>query len=326
MSLAPYGITVPLNAPLADHPRLIRELRAAGYTDMWSAEVDGLDGFTPLTVAALADPDVRLGTAIVSPYTRGPATLAMTAAALADVAPGRFTLGVGAGSAPIVEAWNGATFERPYQRVRDTVRFLRAAFTGDKVTEEYETFAVRGFRLSRPPATPPRILVAALRPGMLRLAGREADGAILNWLSAEDVKRVVPFVHEGGPDRAIVARIFVLPVEDRDTVRAIGRRMITSYLTVPVYAEFHRWLGRTEELTPMWRAWAEGDRKRALDLVPDSVLDDLIVHGGPAECRAKIARYTDAGVTVPVLAVIDPRPDADPIEAALALAPTAPPR
>jgi probable F420-dependent oxidoreductase len=324
MSPAPYGITVPLKAPLADHPRLIRDLRAAGYTDIWSAEVDGLDGFTPLTVAALADPDVRLGTAIVSPYTRGPATLAMTAAALAELAPGRFTLGVGAGSAPIVEAWNGARFERPYQRVRDTVRFLRAALSGDKVTEEYETFAVRGFRLSRPPGTPPRILVAALRPGMLRLAGREADGAILNWLSAEDVERVVPFVHEGGPDKAVVARIFVLPIEDRDTVRAIGRRMIAGYLTVPVYAEFHRWLGRTEELTPMWRAWAEGDRKRALDLIPDSVLDDLIVHGSPAECRAKIARYTDAGVSVPVLAIVDPRPDADPVEAALALAPTAP--
>ncbi|OPC84361.1 LLM class F420-dependent oxidoreductase [Embleya scabrispora] len=323
MDQARFGITVPLNAPLTEHPRLIRELRKAGYTDVWSAEVDGSDGFTPLAVAALADPDVRLGTAIVSPYTRGPATLAMTAAALAEVAPGRFHLGLGAGSAPIVEGWNGAEFTRPYQRVRDTVRFLRAAFAGEKVTEEYETFAVRGFRLSRPPQSPPPILVAALRPGMLRLAGREADGAILNWLSAEDVERVVPHVREGGPDKEVVARIFVVPTGDRDTARAIGRRMITAYLTVPVYADFHRWLGREEQLAPMWEAWAEGDRKRALDLVPDTVLDDLIVHGEPAECRARIARYVAAGVTVPVLAVIDPRPGADPIEAALALAPTA---
>src|SRR5918996_112292 len=93
-----YGITVPLNAPLSEHPRLVRELAAAGYTDVWSAEVDGLDGFTPLTVAATADSSVRLGTAIVSPYTRGPATLAMTATALAELAPGRFHLGIGAAS------------------------------------------------------------------------------------------------------------------------------------------------------------------------------------------------------------------------------------
>ena len=98
MSRPPLGITVPLNAPLHEHPALIGKLRAAGYGEIWSAEVDGADGFTPLTIAALADPDVRLGTAIVSPYTRGPATLAMSAAALAELAPGRFRLGIGAGS------------------------------------------------------------------------------------------------------------------------------------------------------------------------------------------------------------------------------------
>lgn len=316
-----YGITVPLGAPLADHPRLIRELTALGYTDAWSAEVDGLDGFTPLTVAATADETVRLGTAIVSPYTRGPATLAMTAAALADLAPGRFHLGIGAASPVIVEAWNSAEFDRPYQRVRDTVRFLRAAFTGEKVTEEYETFSVRGFRLARPPQTPPKILVAALREGMLRLAGREADGAIINWLSPDDVRTVVPHVHAGGPGKDVVARIFVCPVDDPVAARTIGRRMITSYLNVPVYAEFHRWLGRGDVLAPMWDAWAVGERKKALEAVPDELVDELIVHGPPDRCRARIREYVDAGVTVPVLSVIDPRPDADPMDAARLLAP-----
>ncbi|HSA53739.1 MAG TPA: LLM class F420-dependent oxidoreductase [Yinghuangia sp.] len=316
-----YGITVPLNAPLSEHPRLVRELVAAGYTDVWSAEVDGLDGLTPLAVAATADPSVRLGTAIVSPYTRGPATLAMSAAAMAELAPGRFHLGIGAASQIIVESWNSAEFDRPYQRVRDTVRFLRAAFAGEKVTEEYETFSVRGFRLARPPQTPPKIFVAALREGMLRLAGREADGAIINWLSPDDVRTVVPHVHAGGPGKEIVARIFVCPVDDPSHARSVGRRMITSYLNVPVYAEFHRWLGRGDVLAPMWDAWAAGERKRALELVPDELVDELIVHGKPEHCRARIQEYVDAGVTVPVLGVIGTSPDADPMEAARLLAP-----
>ncbi|UGQ10755.1 LLM class F420-dependent oxidoreductase [Yinghuangia sp. ASG 101] len=315
-----YGITVPLGAPLADHPRLIRELTSLGYTDAWSAEVDGYDGFTPLTVVATADASVRLGTAIVSPYTRGPATLAMTAAALADLAPGRFHLGIGAASPAIVESWNSAAFDRPYQRVRDTVRFLRAAFTGEKVTEEYETFSVRGFRLARPPKTPPKLFVAALREGMLRLAGREADGAIVNWLSPDDVRTVVPHVHAGGPGKEVVARIFVCP-DDPEAARAVGRRMITSYLNVPVYAEFHRWLGRGDVLAPMWDAWAAGERRKALDLVPDALVDELIVHGTPEHCRARIREYVDAGVTVPVLGILGTGPDADPMEAARALAP-----
>ena len=69
---------------------------------------------------------------------------------------------------------------------------------------------------------------------MLRLAGREADGAILNWLSADDVKTAVG---EVGPGKEIVARIFVVPNADPEVARAVGRRMITAYLNVPAYAD-----------------------------------------------------------------------------------------
>src|SRR6201999_4473348 len=125
-----------------------------------------------------------------------------------------FELGIGTSSDDIVERWKGMAFEQPYQRVRDTLRFLRAALAGEKVTETYETFNVTGFRLGRPPAQVPPLLVAALRPGMLRLAGREGDGVILNWLAVEDVPTVVKHVDEGGAGKAVVARIFVLPAED----------------------------------------------------------------------------------------------------------------
>ena len=105
---------------------------------------------------------------------------------------------------------------------------------------------------------------------MLHLAGREADGAILNWLSAEDVATSVAEVEkaaEGAP-REIVARIFVIVTEDADMARTVGRRMITAYLNVHAYAEFHRWLGRGPALQPMWDAWAAGDRKAALGRHP----------------------------------------------------------
>ena len=97
---------------------------------------------------------------------------------------------------------------------------------------------------------PVPILVAALREGMLRLAGREGDGAIINWLSADDVATVAPIVHEAGDGDAkeIVARIFVAPTDDADTVRGMGRFAIAAYLNVPVYAAFHEWLGRGELL------------------------------------------------------------------------------
>ena len=134
----------------------------------------------------------------------------------------------------IVEKWNGIPFTKPYQRVRDTVKFLRKALAGEKITEEFESFSVSGFRLGVKLETQPKILVAALRQGMLRLAGRVGDGAIINWLSADDVKKVAPIVKEAGPDKEIVARIFCCPSENAEAVRAAGKFAIAAYLNVPV--------------------------------------------------------------------------------------------
>jgi probable F420-dependent oxidoreductase len=305
-----YGMTVPLDGvPLAEHRHVFEELADLGYTDVWSSEANGTDAFTPLALAAAWAPSLRLGCAIVPAFTRGPGLLAMSVAAMAETAPGRFAFGIGTSSNVIVESWNDIRFDEPYKRTRDAVRFLRQALTGARVDADYETFNVKGFRLGRPlsPDLMPPILVGALRPGMLHLAGREGDGAIINWLSAEDVKQVAA---EVGPDREIVARIFVCPTEDTDRVRAIGRFAIAAYLNVPVYAAFHDWLGRGEQLKGMWEAWKAGDRKAATAAIPDAVVDELIVHGSPGACREHIDRYVNNGVTTVAIALVgvdDPR-------------------
>jgi len=300
------GMTIPLaGIPLSDHRDWFREMIDLGYTDFWSTEAGGTDAFTPLALAAAWAPEARLGAAIVPAFTRGPATLAMSVASLAEAAPGRFTMGIGASSNVIVERWNGIPFEAPYQRVKDTLLFLRRALAGEKIEERYASFAVEGFRLQMPSlAMQPPILVAALREGMLRLAGRHGDGAILNWLSVEDVRRVAPIVHAGGSDKQIVARLFVIPSADRGLARAIARRAAAAYLTVPVYAAYHEWLGRGDALAGLWRHWKAGDRKAAVEALPDAVVDDLVIHGSPEACREHVERYRAAGVTTPVLAIL----------------------
>jgi probable F420-dependent oxidoreductase len=315
-----YGITIPFDGvPLLEHEDWIRELADRGYTDFWSAESGGTDAFTPLILAAQWAPEARVGTAIVPAYTRGPATLASCAASLAEAAPGRAVLGLGSSSNVIVENWNATPFEKPYARVRDSIRFLKSALAGEKISETYETFTVKGFRLNRLPDTPPTLMIAALRKGMLGLAGRESDGAILNWLSAEDVATVAPLVHAGGDGRELVARLFVLPTENIGLVRAVGRRAVAAYLNVPVYAAFHEWLGRSELLGDMWKHWKSGDRKAALEAVPDEVIDALIIHGAPEACREHVARYVENGLHTPVLALLPG--DYDAREATRALAP-----
>lgn len=314
---ARWGLTVPLTGvPLPAHREIIERLPDLGYTDVWSAETAGTDAFSPLVLASQWAPALRLGTAVAPVYTRGPGLLAMSAAALAECAPGRFVLGIGSSSPVVVGNWNAAEFTQPYARVRDTLRFLRSALTGEKVSAEYPTFSVSKFRLERPPEPPPPIMLAALRPRMLRLAATEADGAITNWLSPGDVRTVRA---ELGPEPELAARIFVCPTEDTDAARSLGRLLISSYLTVPVYRAFHEWLGRGPALEPMQRAWEAGDRKQANAAIPDEVVDELIVHGSPQACRERLRSYVDNGLTTPVIALLPT--GGDPLEQVEALAP-----
>jgi probable F420-dependent oxidoreductase len=297
-----YGITIPFEGvTLLEHREWFHRLADLGYSDVWSAEVDGADGFTPLTVAALSESRLNLGVAVTPAFTRGPGLLAMSIAAMAEVAGGRFTMGLGASSQPVVERWNGIAYEKPYQRTRDVLRFVKRALDGEKIDEVFETFEIHGFKLSRPVIERPSILLGALRPGMLRLAGEEADGAILNWLAASDVAQCRA---EVGKNKIIAARLFVIPIEDADSARFIARRMISSYLTVNAYAEFHRWLGRGDALSPMWEAWSAGERKLANEVIPDSVVDELVIHGSFAECREHVQRYIEAGVEIPSIAIV----------------------
>jgi probable F420-dependent oxidoreductase len=314
------GFTLPLpGVPLHAHGEWLRELEDLGYTDLWTQETGGYDAFTPLAVAAGMGSRLRLGTAIAQVPTRGPAVLAGEAAALAEAAPGRFVLGIGSSSPAIVEGWNDLPFAKPYSRVRDTLRFLRRALAGERIDESYETFAVRGFKLERAPEIPPPIFVAGLRERMLGLAGEESDGALLSLLTADDIRRVAPLVRAHDAKKEMVLRVPVCPIDDAPRARAIGRKMLGRYLNVPVYRRLQQWLGRADELEPVWACGRAGDWDGAARAVPEDLVDALFVHGPPERCREALAELVDAGLTTPIIGPY--LPGLDLREALRALAP-----
>jgi probable F420-dependent oxidoreductase len=326
-----WGITIPWSdRPLREELPLYREAEDLGYTDLWTSEVDAADGFTPLAAAAAVTRRARLGTAIVSVYTRAPATLALQAASLAELAPGRVVLGLGTASLPIVQGWNGIPFTRPLQRTRDLFALLRPMLSGERVTADLPTVSVRGFRYARPIEGPIPLYLAALRPGMLRLAGEVADGVILNFLPARDVPRVVALVREaaraaGRDPEAIevVCRVFVCPTTDREAGLQVARRFLAGYLTVPTYTAFQQWLGYGDRLKPLFDLWAAGDRRGALAAIPDEVVDDLVLVGTPDEVREKVLAYRENGVDLPVLRLFGT--PAEPLESGQAFRALAPP-
>jgi probable F420-dependent oxidoreductase len=279
-----------------------------GYTDVWSAEVGGVDAFTPLAAIATRTERVRLGTALVPVFNRPPALTAMSAAGLQQLSGGRFVLGIGLSSPAIVGSWMGLEFDGRVKRIEEYVEVLREALAGKKVTYQGETVHLENFRLQVDPGPPVPIHVGALGPEMCRLAGRIADGVLLYFFTPDGVRRALEHVRAGareaGRDPGNLDVFLRLPVaveEPEDTARFMGRRMLTGYAIVPAYNASLRRQGFEDEAVAIAEAWAAGERDRATELFSDRMLDELFVTGDAEACRARIEAFRAAGVTTPVI-------------------------
>jgi len=292
-----WGLTVPFpGVPLAAQEPLVRRAEAAGFQDLWSAETNGADAFTPLALAAAWTQRMRLGTGIAGVFTRGPALLAMHAAALADASEGRFVLGIGSSSDVIVERWNGIPFARPRTKVRETLEALRPILRGDR--------GPGGFRLETPPAHAVPVYVAALRERMLRLAGEQADGTFVNFLPVSAAERVVGTIG-APPEHDVVCRFFCLARPEEEALPQ-ARQLLAAYATVPVYEAFFRWLGWGEAIDPMVEAWRAGDRQRALEAAPAELIHEIFIFGDAGEQKLRLSEFVENGITTPVLTPICP--------------------
>jgi probable F420-dependent oxidoreductase len=283
-----WGLTLPFaGVPLAQTEPLVRRAEAAGWDDLWTGDTNGPDGFTPLALAAAWTEGMRLGTGVVSVFTRGPAALAQSAAALADASGGRFVLGLGASSDVIVERWNGVPFSKPLTRVRETVATLRPVLAGER--------GPGGFKLETPPSHDVPIYVAALRDRMLRFGGEVADGTFANFLPLSAAEHVVATIRPpAGHD--VVCPFFCIPQPVEEGL-GLGRFMFAGYATVPVYEAFFRALGWGAALDPMVEAWRAGDRKGAVALAPEELVREVFVFGQPEEMRERLGAFSAAGIT-----------------------------
>lgn len=306
------GVTIPLepfqNRHFAD---LVRTADRCGYDDLWSFESFATEAFSPLAAAAMLTDRMRLGTAIVPVFTRPPALIAMSAATVQQISGGRFILGVGISTAPIVQQWMGVPYERTNTRLRETVAAIRSAFTLEKVVLKGKTVNIDGFRMNMELETPPKIYIGAQGSKMLRLAGEIGDGLITNFVTPRSLPAMINEVREGrktagkDPDAPldIVCRIFTAVEEDDAAVRAILRRALTMYLTVPQYNRFFRDFGFENEANTAIEKWNKGDRRGALESVPDRMLEEIYVFGSAAHCRKRLEQFAAAGVTTTALEI-----------------------
>lgn len=283
-----FGVTIPFehlsSAALGEQ---LGEAAELGIEEAWSYERNVFDAFTPLAAAAAVAPTLRLGTSIVPVFTRPPGLLAMSAAGLAELAPGRFVLGLGGSTETIVTGWMGVPFERPLKRVRETVLTVRSLLEGERVGK---------LTLFRPPAEPPPIYLAALGEKMLRLAGEVAQGVVFFMASAASVPGLLQGT--GRSDLDSVARVIVLCGQDHARNLAFARRFITGYAILPFYARFLESQGWGDAVRAVQRRWEAQDRAGANLEVPEEMAQSLMLFETDPRLDERIEGYERSGLGV----------------------------
>ena len=300
--------------PPADFIAIAQETEARGYHTAWTGEVSGWDAFTVMTMIAAHTERLHVASAVVPVQTRTPVVLGMSAAALAHFAPGRVALGLGLSSRIIVEQWHGLSFSPALAQIREAVQIIRMVAGGERVNFDGTFYRLRNFRLTTPaPSTPPRVVLAALGPEMLELAGEIADGVVLNWIPPESVPASIERLEAGArragrtlKDFEIASFIRTCVTDDPVSARATLARDITGYAIVDVYASFFRGAGFAAEVDAVAAAWKAGDRSGAVGHISPRVLDGLGVVGNEAACRERMAAFERAGLTMPVVLPFTP--------------------
>lgn len=298
------ALTLPNNntRTVADVMAAAQQAAALGYDDIWLADTGNLDALTLSALLLSQTERMRIGIAVVPAYSRTPVVLGTTAVTLDQISPGRFILGIGSSSKPMMEGWHGLEFKKPLTRVKETVAVLRQIFAGEKTDFDGEQVRSHRFRSSATPAKVP-VYVAALRANMLELAGAVADGVILNLLPARAVAKVLEHVRIGAekagrnPDEIeVVCRHQVAVTDDRAAARDQLRKGFVPYFATSVYNPYLAWAGYPEEAEAILAGWQAGDRERTSQAFTDELADAVGVIGTEAECQARIREYTAAGI------------------------------
>jgi probable F420-dependent oxidoreductase len=281
-----------------------------GYTSFWTAETTGPEAFSLLAAAGAAAPGLDLGTGVLALQLRTPMVVAMAGATLQSLHPDRdILLGVGISSPVVTERWHGVAYgDRPLDRVREYVTLLRACLSGEKVDFAGDFYGVKGFRLGvRLGERRPKIVVGALNPAMLRMAGEVADGVLLNYLPASHVPWSVEQVRAGG-DATIYAYVHAGACEREDGIE-LAKRDLFSYAVVDSYARNFERAGFGDEVAEVRARFAAGDRAGAVAAVSDRMVDAIDIMGDEDAVAGAMRSYSDAGVEVPVLMPLPWGPD-----------------
>ena len=291
---------------IGDLEERVLAAEALGYDAAGFPHIAGRDALTTLAVIGPKTQRIRLATGIVPIFTRTPVTMAQEAGVVAEACGGRFMLGIGTGHAPLIESWHGTEFARPLTAMRDYLVILRELFANASVAHNGEMFrASFGFLGFQPPRVP--VLVGALGPKMVQLAGELADGIVLFLSNPQHIRdTVMPNLAIGAAragrsvsDLEVFPCVFAAPGPDRASARDAVRRQLFAYLQMPFYRGMLSASGYADDVMGYDVGIANGDLPQALAALSDPMIDAISATGSEDEIAETLQAFLDAGATMP---------------------------
>ncbi|OFX28318.1 MAG: F420-dependent oxidoreductase [Armatimonadetes bacterium RBG_16_67_12] len=302
--------------PIRDGMRYVRHAEARGFEAVWQAESRLVrEATVPLAAFAAVTERIKVGSGVVSMWTRNVGLLAATFSTLDDLAPGRVMLGIGAWWEPLASKV-GVDRRKPLQAMREVVEVTRRLLAMERVTYQGEFVHVTDIEIDivhgdRSPKRVP-IYIGATGMKMMELAGEIADGVLLNYLVSPAYNKAAMEALASG------ARLAGRRVEDIDRPQLVvcsldedreaaldrARELVTQYLGQQPHIMKASGVDQSllDEIGKVL-TWPAGldEIRNAMRLVPDEVVQMITASGPPDECRAKVREYVAAGCTCPIL-------------------------
>ena len=307
------GLVLPYEGSfsLAESVDLTRAAESLGYDSVWMPEAWGTDAVSVLGALAASTDRIKLGTGILNVFSRTPALLGQTAATLDALSGGRFILGLGTSGHQVVAGWHGVPFDRPLQRMRETIEIVRQVVRRQPLRFEGEVFKLgQGLKLlSHPVRAEIPIFLATLTPAGLRLTGELADGWMPTMFSPAHVGLLRHDLEQGAKAsgrelQALEIAPTVPLVIDDDAGRA--RNAVRSWVALyvggmgsPAKNYYNQTALRYgfKEARQIQDLYLSGKRLEAVAAVPDALIDAVAIAGPQSTVRDRLAAFRESGVT-----------------------------
>ncbi|MGQ0638529.1 MAG: LLM class flavin-dependent oxidoreductase [Nitrososphaerota archaeon] len=269
---------------------------------IWIPETWGMEVCSMLSTVSQMARKPKMGSSIINIYSRSPTLIAMAAATIDTLSNGRFILGLGTSSEPIVQEWHGFKLEKPIQRMREYVEIIRLVISGQKVNYNGKLFQLKNFTLLiKPPRKEIPIYLAAVNQKMVDLTWEIADGIIFYLHPISELQNTIQRMQS--KKKIDVASQFITCMSE-DEEKAIDRakKTLSFYISVgKIYREFLAKNGFKNETENIYDEFKKSGVTSNYRLVSDSMLESLVICGTPEDCRKKLERFVKAGVALPIL-------------------------